>query len=164
MGVELIKMTRELFHELYRGFEYDPIMFADAAEYEKYRNYEYNPDKVDAHFDRRSSEVDRLSFAVMFDGSVIGEVVLKHIDLNAKRCELGIHLINDSVKNKGRGTEAERLAIRYAFEELGMEAVYADSLVKNARSRHIMEKLGFEFLYENAGFRYYRLDKASFIG
>ena len=162
MSVELAKMTRELFHELYRSFEYDPVMFADEAEYEKYRHYEYNADKVDAHFDRRSVEENRVSFAVLLDGRVIGEAVLKHIDLDSKQCELGIHLINGSVKNRGYGTEAERLALHYAFDVLGIEAVLADCLVNNLRSRHVIEKLGFEFLYEKDGFGFYRLDRQSF--
>lgn len=71
------------------------------------------------------------------------------------------HMQNDSFKGKGYGTEAEKLAIKYAFDELGMVAVNADTAVKNTRSQHILEKIGFQFLKEEGDFRYYRLEKSS---
>ena len=74
-------------------------------------------------------------------------------------CTLSIHMQNGDVKGKGYGTEAERLAIQYAFEKLGMMAVNADTAVKNQRSQHILDKLGFEFIREEGDFRYYRLEK-----
>ena len=104
MSVKLIPMTRELFHELWQGFEYDPAMFMDPALYDKLKDHKYDPAKVNAHYDKRISDDCAQTFAVMLKNSVIGEVVLKHIDLSAKQCELGIHLKSDSIKNKGYGT------------------------------------------------------------
>ena len=83
----------------------------------------------------------------------------KQIDMDKRECTLSIHMQNDSFKGKGYGTEAENLAIKYAFDELGMVAVNADTVVKNTRSQHILEKIGFQFLKEDGYFRYYRLDK-----
>jgi len=60
---------------------------------------------------------------------------------------------------KGYGTEAEKLAIYYAFDEMGMVAVNADTVLKNIRSQHILDKIGFQFLKEEGDFRYYRLEK-----
>ncbi len=164
MSVELRQMTRELMYELYSGFEFDPAMFLDLDLYEKCRGHVFDKAEIDARFDKRAGDASYMSFAVMLEGRVIGEVVLKHIDHESKQCELGVHLISDSVKNKGYGTEAERLAIEYAFSELGMDTVLADSIVKNARSQHILHKLGFELLYEKDGFRYYKLEKVKYSG
>lgn len=50
-------------------------------------------------------------------GSPIGEVQLKEINHEQNECTLSIHMQNDEVKGKGYGTEAERLAIQYAFED-----------------------------------------------
>ena len=66
---------------------------------------------------------------------------------------------NDAAKGKGYGSMAVRLAIRYAFEELGMDAVNADIVRKNARSQHAAEKAGFRFVKEEGDFRYYRLER-----
>ena len=69
---------------------------------------------------------------------------------------------NDSVKGKGYGTQAEKLAIKYAFEKLGMLAVNADAVLKNTRSQHVLEKVGFRFVKEGGIFRYYRVEQADF--
>ena len=72
---------------------------------------------------------------------------------------LSIHLQNDRVKNLGYGTRAERLAVEYAFDRLGLKAVLADALIGNTRSQHVLEKAGFDRIGEDAGFRYYRIDR-----
>lgn len=159
MSIELYPMTREQMHELYRGFCTDPDIFMDMALYEKHKDYKYDAQKVDSLFDMRSKEEGSIAFAVMLHNKVIGEIGLRHIDVEKKECELSIHLQNDSVKNKGYGTQAEQLAIRYAFDYLGMERILADSITKNTRSQHVLEKLGFVYQYEKAGFNCYCLNR-----
>ena len=67
---------------------------------------------------------------------------------------------NDSVKNKGYGTKAVLLALKYAFEELLMENVYADALIKNNRSRHVLTKAGFQEIKTDDKYCYYIFRKA----
>ena len=159
MEIRLAPMTREYMHELFRGFVYDPDIFLDLSLYEKARQGGYSPQAVDALFERQSGQEDRLSFAVLLGENVIGQVDLKHINPVAKSCELSIHLQSDAVKNKGYGTQAEQLAIVYAFDTLGMEHILADSVEKNHRSQQVLEKLGFALMGEENGFKQYRLDK-----
>lgn len=152
-------MTRARMHEMYRGFTMDPAIFADRALYEKSKNYVYDPEKVDRLFDMREQEPGSIAFAVMLDGAVIGEVGLRHFDPETKECELSIHLQNDAVKGRGYGTQAERLATECAFDVLGAESVFAESLQSNTRSQHVLEKLGFRYVGEEDGFKQYRLRK-----
>ena len=159
MDIRLAPMTRAYMHEFFRGFEYDPDIFQDLSLYERTKSSGYDPEKADALFERRSREADRLSFAVLLGETVIGEVGFKRVDLAARTCELSIHLQSDAVKNRGFGTRAAELAIACAFGELGMEHILADSVEKNHRSRHVLEKLGFSPVGENDGFKLYRLDK-----
>ena len=98
-------------------------------------------------------------FAIMQAERPIGEIQLKQIDCGRKECTLSIHMQNDAAKGRGYGTEAMRLAIRYAFEELGMDAVNADIVRKNLRSQHVAEKAGFRFVKEEGDFRYYQLER-----
>ena len=56
-------------------------------------------------------------------------------------------------------TRAEQLAIEYAFEKLGMKAVNADTVIKNIRSQHVLEKVGFQFIKEDGDFRFYRIER-----
>ena len=76
---------------------------------------------------------------------------------------MGIHLQNDAVKGKGYGTQAERLILQYAFEELGMVAVNADAALKNTRSQHVLEKVGFRYTHEDDTFKYYRCERVDLI-
>lgn len=153
--ISLCVMTRELCHRFYKHFENDPAIFMDMS---RFAAYEYDPKKVDAYFDAQQSP-DRIVFMVMKDDLPIGEVKLKNIDHAKKECTLGIHMQNDSVKGKGYGTLAEKLAMRFAFDVLGMTAINADTVLKNARSRHILEKLGFRHTHTEGQFRYYRYER-----
>lgn len=145
-------MTRELCHELFQGWENDPAIYEDMDRFAAYR---YDAAAVDRYFDARQ-DPSRVVFAVMREGRPIGELQLKQIDREKRTCTLSIHLQNDAVKGRGYGTRAEQLALEYAFDVLGMEAVNADTVVKNVRSQHVLEKVGFQFIGEKDGFRYYR--------
>ena len=153
--ISLVPMTRKLCHELFRSWENDESIYMDLS---SFRPYIYSEDTVDRYFDSKQ-EPSRVMLAVMLGDRPIGEIQLKQIDRDKKECTLSIHMQNDSVKGKGYGTEAEKLACEYAFEELGMMAVNADTVVKNIRSQHILDQLGFEFIKEEGDFRFYRLEK-----
>ncbi len=152
--ISLSIMTREQCHALYRDWENDPAIYADMGQFKPYR---YDAAAVDRYFDTRQNP-SRVLFAILLGGRVIGELQLKRIDRERKECTLSIHLQNDSVKGRGCGTAAERLAVQYAFDVLGMTAVKADTTLKNTRSQHVLEKVGFRFVEEKDGFRYYRYD------
>ena len=152
--VTLAPMTRELIHRLYRGFENDPDICVDMQDYTK---YVYNQQAVDNRFDSLQSP-NRVVFAIMLDGAPIGELQLKRINRARNDCTLSIHMQSDKVKNRGFGTEAEKLAIRYAFDVLKLDAVNADAILKNTRSQHVLEKAGFTFCREDETFRYYRAE------
>lgn len=154
MEITLEPMTRELFHTLYRGFENDPDIYMDM---QYYTQYAYNQEKVDERFDSLQTP-ERVVFAVMLDGAPIGEVQLKRINRERNDCTLSIHLQNDAVKNRGFGTQAEKQAVRYAFDVLKLDAVNADAVLKNTRSQHVLEKAGFMFTRADEMFRYYRIE------
>ena len=157
--VELKPMTRQMCHEFYREFENDPAIYGDMS---KFSEFVYTQQWADAYFDRQM-EKGRLLFAVYADGQMVGEVKLHSIRREQGECTLGIHLRNDSVKGKGYGTQAERLAAEYAFGELGMHTVHADVIRKNTRSQHVLEKAGFEFVGEDEAYKYYRCEKSKKI-
>ena len=155
MNICLYKMTKELARLYFREFVADPALFMDNQEY---RPYIYSEEKSDSTVERHQS-MGRIYLAVMLNDIPIGEVILKKIDRNEKHCTLGISLRSDDVKNKGYGTQAEILTLRYAFNEMGMETVYADSIRKNTRSQHVLVKAGFCETHRDEDFVYYRCDK-----
>lgn len=151
--LELKKMTRDLCHELYKNWENDPSIYGDMSAFSP---YVYRTESVDKYFDAKNIP-SRVLFAIMLDGIPIGELQLKYIDWLSAECTLSIHLQNDAVKGKGYGTQAERLAVQYAFNELGMKTIHADAILKNTRSQHVLEKVGFQLVGEDDAFKYYRI-------
>ena len=148
-------MSREQCHELYMGWENDPAIYRNPASFQQ---YQYDAEAVDRYYDAKQSP-SRVLFAIVKDGRTIGELHLKSIDWTKKECTLSIHMQNDAGKGKGYGTKAERLALEYAFTVMGMNVVCADAIVKNIRSQHVLEKVGFTFVKEENGFRYYRCER-----
>lgn len=153
--VRLEIMTRDQCHELYRSWENDPDIYMDMS---LYKPYVYSAESVDGYYDARQ-EPARILFAIISGLSVVGELQLKNIDIETKECTMSIHLQNDAVKNRGYGTQAEILALEYAFNVLKLKAVNADAVLKNKRSQHVLEKAGFHFVKEDGVFRYYRAER-----
>ena len=90
--ITLQPMDRQMCHAFYREFENDPSVG-------HYYEFHYDPAWADAYFDRNQTQ-DRLLFAIVLDGRIIGECKLKDMDLEKHTCRMGIHLLNDSVKEK----------------------------------------------------------------
>jgi [ribosomal protein S5]-alanine N-acetyltransferase len=61
--------------------------------------------------------------------------------------ELGFHLL-PAFWGQGLAVEAGRGVIAYAFESLGVKALFAGHHPANAASRRVLEELGFTFTHE----------------
>ena len=153
--ISLKLMSRLLAHRFYKEFIPDPDLFQDKTQW---KPFDYSERFVDARIARYKA-LGRVYMAVMLDGKPIGEIVLKQIDYSKKCCTMGISMINYSYKNQGYGTVAEKLILQYAFDQMGLQTVYADSLTTNLRSQHVLQKVGFAEIGRDAQFVYYRCDK-----
>lgn len=153
MNICLHEMTNEKMHAFFRAFREDPAASAEPVE-----PFKYDPDWVNAYYKKHQSK-GKLHFAIMLGDTVIGDVYLKRIDYAEKSCEMGIYLTSDQYKGNGYGTAAERMIIEYAFDKLGMEVVYADTLIKNKRSQRVLEKAGFKEIRRDAEKCYYECRK-----
>jgi [ribosomal protein S5]-alanine N-acetyltransferase len=60
------------------------------------------------------------------------------------RAELG-YWIGLPFWNRGYATEAAREVLRFGFEELGLNRIFASYLVRNPASGRVMQKLGMQF-------------------
>lgn len=154
MEISITPMTKELARAYYRNFTLDEDLFEDKS---KYVPFQYSDEFSDGRI-RRYAEMGRIFMAVMLGQIPIGEIVLKNIDHDQKTCEMGISMVNDTYKNRGYGTAAEVLTLKYAFHEMGMKTVFADTLIGNLRSQHVLEKVGFVRTHQDDRFIYYRFD------
>jgi RimJ/RimL family protein N-acetyltransferase len=149
-----------ILHDYYKGFEIDSDIYMDMSLFHKYT---YSPEKVDAYYNKLKSQKDRVDFLIMLNKKPIGEICLKHIDNHANSCEMSIHMQNDTVKNKGFGTIAEQFILKYAFNNLKMKEVLANSVIKNIRSQHTLGKVGFKEISRNDTFVYYKLSQSDWF-
>ena len=83
------------------------------------------------------------------DGKTVGSVGLKlkgYTDMTDREdeCELG-YWIGKPYWGQGLIPEACRKLLRYAFEQLGMRAVWCGYYEGNEKSRRVQEKLGFVY-------------------
>lgn len=89
------------------------------------------------------------TYAVCLEGKPIGSIGLKlkgYTDMTDREdeCELG-YWIARPFWGQGLIPEAARELLRYAFEELGMSAVWCGYYDGNEKSRRVQEKLGFVY-------------------
>ena len=153
-------MTIPLMRQFFREFSYDPDTFEDP---ETLTEYSYSQAAADAFFEKHQKP-DRAHFSVMCGDEIVGDLYLKHIDADDLSCTMSIHMKNDSAKNKGYGSKAEQLALQYAFQELQLETVYADALIRNKRSRHVLDKIGFQEMRRDSKYCYYACRRADWYG
>jgi len=76
-------------------------------------------------------------------GTVIGKCTLWQYSENNQRAEVG-YILNRQYWRMGLMTEALEAMIAYAFSELGLHRLEADTDSNNAASLALLEKLGFQ--------------------
>jgi [ribosomal protein S5]-alanine N-acetyltransferase len=83
---------------------------------------------------------DRPHFAVVFEGQVVGDVVLE-IGSRDAVANLG-YAVARQHWGKGFATEAARAVVDYGFRTFGLAKIYARADPRNVASVRVMEKLG----------------------
>jgi RimJ/RimL family protein N-acetyltransferase len=74
---------------------------------------------------------------------LIGFVVLMHVNHVHGECFVGIGIGDSEYRSKGYGSDAMRVALRFAFEELNLHRVSLDAIESNRRAVRSYEKVGF---------------------
>ena len=151
----LLPYTLDALTAYYRGFEADPALCENPKDF---RPYTYSEEAVERHFAARATRTDRADFLIGVGGIPVGEIALKRIDSTARCATAEIHLRADVWKGRGVGTKAMRLLLDHAFGTLGLRTVFADALLKNARSLRMIRSLGFTHTGDDGRFAYFRLD------
>lgn len=85
---------------------------------------------------------DTVTFALVLraGNAFIGAMGLR-LELEHRRAELG-YWVGKPYWNQGFATEAARAVVRYGFEALGLNRIYASHLTRNPASGRVMQKLG----------------------
>jgi RimJ/RimL family protein N-acetyltransferase len=109
-------------------------------------NWSWSPYSLDDFLEflsRRDPSTIRWAVECLEDGECLGTTSFHNLDFRNRNCVWGIGIGPPSRWGKGYGTEACKLAVRFAFKELGMEKVYLRVYEGNDRGRQAYEKAGF---------------------
>jgi RimJ/RimL family protein N-acetyltransferase len=74
---------------------------------------------------------------------LIGVTGFHEVNPIARRATVGIHIGDPAFQNKGYGTEAVRLLLRYGFEELNLNRISLVVISNNPRAIRCYQKAGF---------------------
>ena len=77
------------------------------------------------------------------DGSLLGNITLR-INQSDEHGELG-YWIGKPYWNMGYATEATQAVIRYGFEVLGLQRIFAGHFTRNPASGRVMQKAGMTY-------------------
>jgi ribosomal-protein-alanine N-acetyltransferase len=112
----------------------------------------FSPDQVKARLGREielmaAHRVQYWPIFLLQNGELAGCAGLRPYRHQEQTLEMGVHLRSENW-GRGLGEEAGRAVIAFAFETLGVKALFAGHHPKNAASRRLIEKLGFRFTQE----------------
>jgi RimJ/RimL family protein N-acetyltransferase len=105
-----------------------------------------NLSSIIAAFRRRG--FGRWALSEKATGALMGYCGLT-VPAGAQGIEL-VYLLARGAWGRGLATEASGAVLRYAFEELGIEHVYAYTMPDNGRSRRVLERLGMKYLRDGS--------------
>lgn len=77
------------------------------------------------------------------EGIPVGHFLMRKADYQNESVHLGFIVIDPEKRNHGYGQEMVRLAVKYAFEMLGVKRVTLGVFDINPRAQHCYEKVGF---------------------
>ncbi|MBQ8237719.1 MAG: GNAT family N-acetyltransferase [Oscillospiraceae bacterium] len=154
--VWLQPMTAEMYHAYFKEYQNDPDLYLDPR---AYTAYTYDVQTVERYI-KRQIDLKRKTFAIMHGQEMVGELVIKNIE-PGKCATMGLAMRSAQYKDRGYGTRAEQLAIQYVFHVLDIPILYADALITNTRSQHVLEKVGFRLIRKEGDFKYYSIERTT---
>lgn len=92
---------------------------------------------------RKNQDLVLFGIRTTAEDRIIGTTTLMQFNWRTRKCLFGIAIGDQSVWNKGYGTEATALAIRYGFLELNLNRIQLYVYEFNARGIRAYEKAGF---------------------
>lgn len=99
---------------------------------------------------------NNLTFGIEVDGKLVGTTGFKNIDWITRSTEYGIAIYDANYWNKGIGTEATKLMLKYGFEYLNLNRIWLRVFENNPRAIRVYEKCGFIHEGRERQGRYYK--------
>lgn len=97
---------------------------------------------IDELIDKLSKETDNSRLLIIEIGSNrIGEMSYQ---IKENVAEIGIKICNFTYQERGYGTKAIKMLIRYLFDDMKVSKIVLDTNLENIRAQYVYEKIGFK--------------------
>jgi len=105
----------------------------------------FQPADVETWLRTRQDHHDRADWAILRadDGAFLGEAVLNDLDPDNESASYRVWLAGPAVFGRGYGSEATRLVVDYALDQVGLHRLSLEVFDHNPRARRVYEKCGF---------------------
>lgn len=106
-------------------------------------------DWIRTWYERQSRTTgDSLVFTIwdLASMTAIGNAALQDVDMRTRTAEFGIFIAEPPFRGGGRGTEATRLMMQFAFDTLALENVMLRVYAYNERAIAVYERVGFKII------------------
>jgi len=116
-------------------------------------------DWIQSWYDRQSrANSDCLVFTIwdLATMTPIGNTALQDIDSRTRTAEFGIFIAEPEFRDGGRGTEATRLMLRFAFDTLALENIMLRVYEYNERAITVYKRAGFREIGRRRGAQRYQ--------
>lgn len=141
---KLVRLTQierghlEVYKRWFRDYETQRLLSPDVI-------VPITDEAEDAFYDDASKAKDWYIFSIktLEDDQLIGNCSLFGIDNKNRSAEIGILIGEAGYRDKGFGTDATRVLLRFAFNEVNLNRVYLRVFDYNGRAIRSYEKVGF---------------------
>lgn len=122
----------------------------------RYVNFETDKTWFEGYMKNRNNNI---RLAILDDDEFVGMVYLLNIDHLNQKADFGIQIGNSEKHSKGIGTQATKLMLEHAFNNLNMNKIYLTVLTKHHKAISLYDRCGFkldgvlrEEIYKNGKF------------
>ena len=146
-NLQIVKMNQSMYYDVYKNSQDD-------------NNRKYVPDEVFGSLEEATEVVDQIiSSYENKDGPFVYAVIRKKDNANIgyvqlvkieEGWEIGYHIAEIYTGN-GYATEAVNLFLDYIKSNTNLKQIIGIALAANKASRRVLEKCGFELIYEGTG-------------
>lgn len=146
-NIKIVKMDESMYEDVYRNSQDED-------------NRRFVPDEVFDSLEETKEAVDHIIASYdSVDGPFIYAVIRKEDNANIgyvqlvkieEGWEIGYHIAK-RYTGHGYATEAVKLFLDYIKDNMDIKQVYGIALFENKASRRVLEKCGFELIYEGNG-------------
>lgn len=131
-------------HEIMARWSNDPIFMQRAYSGPAYPIPANQYLEWDKNFSCNGANEAEFRVRTVEDSRLVGSVKLHSISWTDRKASLSIAIGDEADRGKGYGSEAIRLILRYAFEELNLNRVSLWVFEYNHRAMKLYEKVGFK--------------------